>query len=59
MSAQTSYDDVRDELKEGLEDCLKKAKILFVETDMWGADQYPKDYGEKVYRAVKKALNEV
>lgn len=58
MGVHTTYDEMRDRLRDNLEDCLKQAKELVV-TDVWGADQVRDDYALEVFQAVKKARDSV
>ena len=58
MGVYTSYDEMRDRLRDNLNDCLREAKELFDE-DIWGYDDMREDYAIDVYRAVKKARDTV
>ena len=49
MSAQTNYDDMRDELREELNKCLKLAKELVVGEDIWGYNDMREDYAMNIY----------
>lgn len=58
MGVHTSYDEMRDRLKEQLDESLKLAKEMVV-TEDWGAEQFNDDYKMEVYQAVKKARDTV
>ena len=58
MGVNTTYDDMRDRLREDLNECLRKAKELFDE-DIWGYDEMKEGYDVDVYQAIKKARNTV
>ena len=55
MSVYTDYDEKRDGLRERLEECLEKARVL-LDKNICGYKEIRKDYGLDVYLAVKKAL---
>ena len=59
MNMYTDYDKLRDELREDLKSCLKKAKELVVGEDIWGYDQMPDDYALKVYMAIKNTIQKI
>lgn len=59
MSVQTTYDDMRDELKATLEKALKQAKELVIREDVWGFDEMKENYAMDVYKAVRDALASV
>lgn len=59
MSVQTSYDDMRDELRNELNDCLKLAKELVVGEDIYGYDHMRNDYAMDIYIKIKEAINMV
>lgn len=59
MSVQTSYDDMRDELREELNKCLKLAKELVVGEDIWGYNDMREDYAMNVYLKIKETRNMV
>lgn len=59
MGVQTTYDDMRDRLREDLEKCLVTAKELVISEDVWGYDEMRKGYAMDVYIAVKKAVESV
>lgn len=59
MSVQTTYDDMRDDLKEALDECLNKAGKLVVGKDIWGYNEMRKGYAVDVYQAVLKAYETV
>lgn len=58
MGVTTAYDEYRNELRDDLNDCLKKAKKLMDE-DIWGYDEMRSGYDVDVYQAIKKARDSV
>lgn len=58
MSIHTSYDEIRDDLRNKLTECLEIARNLLDET-IWGYEEMKKDYATDVYVAVKKARDEI
>lgn len=58
MSVHTTYDDMRDNLRDKLSECLKMAKEMLDE-DIWGYNEMRTDYATDVYVAVKKAKDMV
>lgn len=59
MSVQTSYDDMRDELRNELNKCLRLAKELVVGEDIYGYDDMRDGYAMDVYIKVKDARDTV
>ncbi|HFK1435078.1 TPA: hypothetical protein ACGXNJ_005232 [Bacillus cereus] len=59
MGVQTTYDEMRDRLRDELNDCLRLAKELMVGEDIWGYEDMREDYAVDVYQAIKKARNTV
>ena len=59
MSVRTTYDDMRDCLRDELDKCLKLAKDLLVGEDIWGYDEMCEDYAIDLYQAVKNARDSV
>lgn len=59
MSVQTTYDDMRDYLKDVLDKCLRLVKDLLVGEDIWGHDEMRRDYLIDLYQAVKNARDSV
>lgn len=55
----TTYDSMRDELREDLEKCLKKAVGLLDGKDVWGYDHMMDGYALEVYLAVEKAVKTI
>lgn len=58
MSVITSYDEMRDRLRDDLSSCLRQAKDLLDE-DIWGYSEMRSDYSMDVYQAIKKARDAV
>lgn len=58
MGVITTYDDMREELRDMLNDCLKKAREMFDE-DIWGYSDMKDDYIDDVYLAIKRARDTV
>ncbi|EPC8411080.1 hypothetical protein CN553_12015 [Bacillus cereus] len=59
MGVQTTYDEMRDRLRDELNDCLRLAKELMVGEDIWGYEDMREDYAVDVYQAIKKARDTV
>lgn len=58
MGVYTTYDEMRDDLREELNRCLIKAKRLMDE-DTWGYENGSDEYAMKVYLAIKKARDSI
>lgn len=58
MSVFTSYDIIRDNLRDKLTECLDIAKNLLDES-VWGYEEMRKDYAIDVYKAIKNVRDEV
>ncbi|AIW03517.1 hypothetical protein CPT_Moonbeam119 [Bacillus phage Moonbeam] len=58
MGVHTTYDEMRDRLREQLDDCLRDAKAMFDE-DIWGYHEMRSEYIIDVYQAIKRARDEV
>lgn len=52
----TNYDRECDRLVENLEECLRAAKLLLVDEDTTGYDEYPEDKKMIQYLGIKEAL---
>ena len=59
MGVITTYDEMRDRLREQLKECEELAKEMFVNEDIWGYDHMREDYALDVYQAVKQARKTV
>lgn len=59
MGVHTTYDEMRDRLRDELNDCLRLAKELMVGEDIWGYEDMREDYAVDVYQAIKKARDKV
>lgn len=55
MSVRTAMDDKYDNLKEELDQLIKKAKELMCDEETWGWDDYREGYREDVYIALRTA----
>jgi len=53
MSVHTTYDELRDKLKLGLDECLELARTM-LDSSIWGYDEMRKDYALDLYTAIKK-----
>lgn len=58
MSVHTTYDDMRDNLRDKLNECISLAKSMFNE-DIWGYDEMKEDYIIDVYKTIKNARDMV
>lgn len=58
MGVITTYDEYRNDLRDELTECLRKAKRLMDE-DIWGYEEMRSGYDVDVYQAVKKARDAV
>lgn len=58
MSIQTTYDNMRDELRNKLVECLELSREMLNE-NIWGYDELSKDYALNIYSAIKKVKDEV
>ena len=58
MSVITTYDEMRDRLKDKLTECLSLAREMLNE-NIWGYDEMKENYSEEIYFAVKKARDNV
>lgn len=58
MSVQTTYNDLRDSLRDDMKECLNKA-IEMLNPDIWGHSEMRTNYAEKLYKAIKDAYNKI
>lgn len=58
MSVHTTYDEMRDSLRDKLTECVKMAKEMFDE-NIWGYDEMKEDYIIDIYKAIKNTRDMV
>lgn len=58
MSVHTTYDSMRDNLRNKLNECLQLSKEMLDE-DIWGYDEMKNDYAIELYVSIKKAKDMV
>lgn len=59
MGVVTTYDEMRDRVRDALTDCLSMVKTDLFDEHVWGYEDMRDDYAIDVYMAIKKARDAV
>jgi hypothetical protein len=58
MSVQTTYDEMRDRLRNDLDNCLEQS-IELLKTKCWGYDEMRSGYAIELYQKIMEARDAV